>query len=421
MRAQRFRVHVGQLNGSRQRSERGQPARSQKPRRNLDADVVDEPRAEKRLYRLRAAFDEQSGDPLPSKPSERTAEIDQARGVRIDEHDFRTDFAQLYGVAAVAGIGFTMSLFIGTLAFADAAYSAGIRIGVLGGSLDVGAARLGGSGAGDSRPSLARRSVARDHGPLSGRAGRRCERGRASRRPRSAEDEPVWAGHVLAVTGDVVGGAQFETDRARFLGRGNQVHRAAAVEDLHPSDVADILEQIAPELAAELVEEGFRAEGLAPQPWTHRLVDVETYAETFTVVAVLDGGLAAWSGPLSQTQPVVDRGTVNLEATIIARHYGKAPPPLGAMPGLCLATSLEAETRPVFVPPIQPLLEASRVVAHNFAPIDADGPWRRYVPFIRHQGQVIPSLAVASAAVAMGVEGGDERLGVEAIRLRAIL
>ncbi|HSK06645.1 MAG TPA: glucoamylase family protein, partial [Acidimicrobiia bacterium] len=49
----------------------------------------------------------------------------------------------------------------------------------------------------------------------------------ASRRPRSAEEEPLWAGHVLALSGEVVGGAQFETDRARFLGRGNQVHRAA--------------------------------------------------------------------------------------------------------------------------------------------------------------------------------------------------
>ena len=42
---------------------------------------------------------------------------------------------QIYGVSLLAGIGFTMSLFIGTLAFADPAYSAGIRLGVLGGSI----------------------------------------------------------------------------------------------------------------------------------------------------------------------------------------------------------------------------------------------------------------------------------------------
>ena len=42
---------------------------------------------------------------------------------------------QIYGVALLSGIGFTMSLFIGTLAYEDPAYSAGIRLGVLGGSI----------------------------------------------------------------------------------------------------------------------------------------------------------------------------------------------------------------------------------------------------------------------------------------------
>jgi NhaA family Na+:H+ antiporter len=42
---------------------------------------------------------------------------------------------QFYGVAVLTGIGFTMSLFIGTLAFADPSYGAAVRIGVLGGSI----------------------------------------------------------------------------------------------------------------------------------------------------------------------------------------------------------------------------------------------------------------------------------------------
>ncbi len=42
---------------------------------------------------------------------------------------------QIYGVALLSGIGFTMSLFIGTLAYEGPAYSAGIRLGVLGGSI----------------------------------------------------------------------------------------------------------------------------------------------------------------------------------------------------------------------------------------------------------------------------------------------
>jgi NhaA family Na+:H+ antiporter len=44
-------------------------------------------------------------------------------------------WAQVYGVSILAGIGFTMSLFIGTLAFFDPDHTAGVRIGVLSGSI----------------------------------------------------------------------------------------------------------------------------------------------------------------------------------------------------------------------------------------------------------------------------------------------
>ena len=44
------------------------------------------------------------------------------------------NWLQFYGVALLTGVGFTMSLFIGTLAFADPAQSTGVRLGVLVGS-----------------------------------------------------------------------------------------------------------------------------------------------------------------------------------------------------------------------------------------------------------------------------------------------
>jgi NhaA family Na+:H+ antiporter len=45
-------------------------------------------------------------------------------------------WAQVYGVSLLCRVGFTMSLFIGLLAFADApALEAGVKIGVLAGSV----------------------------------------------------------------------------------------------------------------------------------------------------------------------------------------------------------------------------------------------------------------------------------------------
>jgi NhaA family Na+:H+ antiporter len=46
-----------------------------------------------------------------------------------------TSWLELLGVAWLGGIGFTMSLFIGVLAFPDPAFATDIRVGVLGGSL----------------------------------------------------------------------------------------------------------------------------------------------------------------------------------------------------------------------------------------------------------------------------------------------
>ena len=55
--------------------------------------------------------------------------------LKIAEMPPRTNWVQLYGVSAIAGIGFTMSLFIGSLAFSTNVYDAQIRLGVLLGSL----------------------------------------------------------------------------------------------------------------------------------------------------------------------------------------------------------------------------------------------------------------------------------------------
>jgi NhaA family Na+:H+ antiporter len=57
----------------------------------------------------------------------------------IAERPADASVLQLYGVAILTGIGFTMSLFIGTLAFEDDSLLAQIRVGVLAASILAGA------------------------------------------------------------------------------------------------------------------------------------------------------------------------------------------------------------------------------------------------------------------------------------------
>ncbi len=56
----------------------------------------------------------------------------------------------------------------------------------------------------------------------------------ATRRLRTPTDPPIWAAHLAIVEGESLGDIQFETDRARFLGRGRDAHMAISVIDGRP-------------------------------------------------------------------------------------------------------------------------------------------------------------------------------------------
>ena len=56
----------------------------------------------------------------------------------------------------------------------------------------------------------------------------------ATRRPRSRGEQPIWAAHVAVVEEEAGGVVQYETDRARFLGRGRSVRSPASVIDGRP-------------------------------------------------------------------------------------------------------------------------------------------------------------------------------------------
>ena len=53
----------------------------------------------------------------------------------------------------------------------------------------------------------------------------------ATRRRRSPGEAELWAAHLAVVEGEAIGEVEIETDRARFLGRGNDVGNAVAVLD----------------------------------------------------------------------------------------------------------------------------------------------------------------------------------------------
>jgi cyclic beta-1,2-glucan synthetase len=68
----------------------------------------------------------------------------------------------------------------------------------------------------------------------------------ATRRPRSPEETCVWAAHVMALQGTPSGALQYDTDRARFLGRGRDLCNAVCVRDGRPlsNTVGPVLDPI---------------------------------------------------------------------------------------------------------------------------------------------------------------------------------
>ncbi len=177
----------------------------------------------------------------------------------------------------------------------------------------------------------------------------------ATRRPRSSQEVRVWAAHVSAVHGAAptepggralpaitTGSVQFETDRARFIGRGREVRTASGIHDGRPlSDtVGAVLDPIfslrrrvtvAPGQSARVVFttlvgtdrahlvslcDAYREEGLfertVSQAWTHAQVqrrhlriepaEAQIYQHLAARVLYADPGMRASKGVLERNQ-----------------------------------------------------------------------------------------------------------------------
>ncbi|PYU22271.1 MAG: phosphorylase [Acidobacteria bacterium] len=68
----------------------------------------------------------------------------------------------------------------------------------------------------------------------------------ATRRMQSDKETAVWAAHVVAVEGETVGDLQFETDRSRFIGRGQSVRKPVSIIDGRPlsNTVGSVLDPV---------------------------------------------------------------------------------------------------------------------------------------------------------------------------------
>ncbi len=68
----------------------------------------------------------------------------------------------------------------------------------------------------------------------------------ATRRPRDPGQAQLWMAHFISLDGEAIGGLQYETDRARFLGRGHDVRNAASIMDARPlsNSVGTVLDPV---------------------------------------------------------------------------------------------------------------------------------------------------------------------------------
>jgi adenylate cyclase len=123
-----------------------------------------------------------------------------------------------------------------------------------------------------------------------------------------------------------------------------------------------------------------------------------------------DAALAAAAGGLGSL-------IVPGDATEEAARGSSGMRAIPALPGPRLPLDRSIEVRPLFNPPMAPLLASARAIGQNLAVADADGVIRRYVPAVRVGTIMVPSLAVAGSIVALGLKDSDLHLDAAGLRL----
>ncbi len=148
---------------------------------------------------------------------------------------------------------------------------------------------------------------------------------------------------------------------------------------------------------------------LARGPATLVVYDV-LFSEEAKGTAEIGG--TTWTGAESDdalVQSVATAGNVILAAEASSEGLVDASQnvqvPLDGIPSLQARWPITgfAERRPLLTPPFPALAKAARGIGHARFAYDADGPARRYVPFVDVGGRIVPSLPVAAMIAARGI------------------
>jgi adenylate cyclase len=131
-------------------------------------------------------------------------------------------------------------------------------------------------------------------------------------------------------------------------------------------------------------------------------------------------GDATWSGAESDAALVEAVRASGRVITIADVTYegvaeGGDVPPDEALEATGYDPGAGFEARPAARPPFADLAAASLAVGHSGFVLDADGPVRWTLPFVRVGGQALPALGIATALAAAGIRRGE--VGLDGDRL----
>ena len=213
----------------------------------------------------------------------------------------------------------------------------------------------------------------------------------AWRRLRSPDDESLWAAHLLVSESGIVRGAEFETDRMRFIGRGRTVANPRLMDDGAASSgsIGNVLDPVF----------SLRHTVALPARGTVTLVSViaaapdEAAADIAARFGSLDAVEAAFAGAeraaAALARPVDTAGWERLPLTIGTMVYAERG-------GASMATELLAST---------PATVLERVAARGRAPVEPPGTAGDLEP-ADAPGDVTPAATrIPSGVNRVGVEG----------------